>query len=190
MLTASELRPGIAIRFEDQIYKVIAADYHPGQGKMGGVTHARLRNLSTGTLWEHGFRSELKVEEVALEKRSADFLYADAEECTFMDPLTFDQYTVSVTSLGHQARLLSPEMRVNIELLDGRPISVQFPDTVDLRVTDTTPPMHNTQDSTWKTARLATGLEIQVPQFIKIGDVVRVDANVLRYMDRARTVSR
>lgn len=61
MITASQLRAGMAIRFEREIYKVLIADYHPGQGKMGGTSHARLRNLSTGTLWEHSFRSDLKL---------------------------------------------------------------------------------------------------------------------------------
>ena len=91
MVAASQLRAGMAIRFEGQVYKVLAADYHPGQGKMGGTTHARLRNLSSGTLWEHGFRSDLKLEDLPVEKQSLDYLYADGEEHYFMNPDTFEQ---------------------------------------------------------------------------------------------------
>ena len=69
MVTASQLRVGMAIKFEGQRYKVVAAEYHGGQGKMGGTTHTRLQNLDTRTFWEHSFRSELKLEEIALEKR-------------------------------------------------------------------------------------------------------------------------
>jgi elongation factor P len=189
MMTASQIRPGMAIRFDNQTYKIVAAEYQPGQGKMGGVMHARLKNLTTGTFWEHGFRAELKVEEVPIEKRVADFLYMDGDDCTFMDPLTFEQHTVPAASLGRQAQLLAPEMRVQMEFVHGAPVSVQFPDTLEIRVKDTTPPAH-TQDSTWKSALLEGGLEIMVPQFIKIGDMIRIDGAELRYMDRARSAGR
>ena len=75
MVSASQLRLGMVVRYENHTYRVVAAEYHPGQGKMGGVTHARLKNLSTGTFWEHSFRSELKLEEVASDQRAMDFLY-------------------------------------------------------------------------------------------------------------------
>jgi translation elongation factor P/translation initiation factor 5A len=70
MITASQLRAGMAIKYEGQKYKVLTADYHPGQGKMGGATHARLQNLSTATLWEHSFRSDLKLEEIPIDRVS------------------------------------------------------------------------------------------------------------------------
>lgn len=73
MLLATQLRAGMAIRYEGQPYKVLAADYHPGQGRMGGSCHARLRNLDTGTLWEHSFRSEMKLEEIPLSKQPSSF---------------------------------------------------------------------------------------------------------------------
>ncbi len=68
MFSASQIRPGMAIRYEGQSYRVIAADYHPGQEKMGGVNHLRLKSLATRTTWEHRFRSELKVEELLVER--------------------------------------------------------------------------------------------------------------------------
>ena len=73
MVTASQLRAGMAIKFEHQDYKVVAAEYHPGQGKMGGVAHVRLRNLTTGTFWEHSFRAELKLETLPRRSRSSSF---------------------------------------------------------------------------------------------------------------------
>jgi elongation factor P len=107
-----------------------------------------------------------------------------------MDPLTFEQHAIAASMLGRQVQLLVPEMRVQIEFVNGSPVSVQFPDSLELRVVDTAPAMHNTQDSTWKPARLENGIEINVPQFVKTGDVVRVDTADLRYMDRVRTASR
>ena len=190
MILASQLRNGMAIRFEGQPYKVLTAEYQPGQGKMGGVMHARLKNLATGTTWEHGLRAELKVEEIPLERRAADFLYSDANDLVFMDPVSFEQYTLSSEILGRQAQLLTPELRIQIEFVDGRAVAVQFPDSMELRVVDTAPPVHNTQDSTWKQAKLENGVQVMVPQFIKQGDSVRLDTAELRYMDRVKTAGR
>ena len=190
MITASQMRSGMAIRFEGHPYKVIAADYHPGQGKMGGVTHARLRNLDTGTLWEHSFRSDLKVEEIPVDKRPMDFLYTDAGMCHFMDPANYEQHAIPAPMLGEQEALLQADMRLSIEFVEGKPVSVQFPDTLEVRIADTAPPVHGQTDSTWKPAELENGIEIMVPQFIKTGDVVRLDVAQLKYMDRAKAAGK
>jgi elongation factor P len=186
MVTASQLRAGMAIRFEGAVYKVLAAEYHPGQGKMGGSTHARLKNLSSGTLWEHSFRSELKLEDLPVEKQPMDFLYTDADACYFMNPESFEQVPVPAAVVGPQARFLQPEMRVAVEFVEEQPVSVLFPDVVEVRIADTAPPVHAQQDSTWKSARLENGAEIMVPQFLKTGDAIRLDLANLKYMDRAK----
>lgn len=186
MVTASQMRPGMAIRYEGQTYKVLIADYHPGQGKMGGVTHARLKNLSTGTLWEHSFRSDLKLEELAVEKQPMDFLYAAAGESCFMNPETYEQVVFPDSIIGPQARFLLPEMRVTVEFIEGRPVSVLFPDILEVRVAETAPPVHQQQESVWKPARLDNGVEVMVPQFIKVGDSIRLDVANLKYIDRAK----
>ena len=190
MMNASQLRPGMAIRFEGQTYKVLQAEYHPGQGKMGGVAHVRLNNLSTGTLWEHSFRAELKLEVLPVERQSLDFLYADAGQCCFMNPETFEQVEIAASLIGPQASFLQPEMRLPVEFVEGRPVSVVFPDVLEARVADTTPPVHAQQDSTWKAARLDNGVEIMVPQFIKTGDLIRLDVANLKYMERAKSTTK
>jgi elongation factor P len=157
---------------------------------MGGVTHARLKNLATGTTWEHGFRSDLKIEEIPLEKRSVEFLYQDSQECNFMDPENYEQMAIPAEVVGDQARLLVPEMKVTFEFVEGKPVGVTLPDVVEVKIADTAPPMHSTQDNTWKTALLENGLEIMVPPFVKTGDVIRLSTSDIRYMDRARTPAR
>src|SRR2546423_925528 len=112
MVLASQLRAGMAIRYEGQDYKVVAAEYHPGQGRMGGVTHARLRNLDSGNFWEHSFRSEIRLEEVPVEKQVLEFLYADGDQCYFMDPERFEQTEVSRSIVGPQAGFLDPGMKL------------------------------------------------------------------------------
>jgi elongation factor P len=186
MITAQQLRLGAAIRFEGQPYKVISVDYHPGQGKMGGVAHARLRNLDTGTFWEHSFRSEMKLEEISLERRPLEFLYTDADHCHFMDPQTYDQSEVEKAIVGERASFLEPGMRLAVEFVEGRPVGVLFPDVLEVKVADTAPPTHQQADSAFKPARLPNGVEVMVPQFVKTGDVIRLDLLNLRYMDRAR----
>lgn len=190
MVTASQLRTGMAIRFEGQAYKVLACDYHPGQGKMGGTAHVRLKNLSTGTLWEHSFRSELKLEEVPVDKRPLSFLYEDGGQCCFMDPDNYEQVEISAATIGEQARFLTADTVLPVEFVDGRPVSVQFPEVLEVHIADTAPPQHQQQDSTWKPARLENGVEIMVPQFIKTGDNIRLDVTNLRYMDRAKGAGR
>ena len=95
MVLASQLRPGMAIAFENQTYRVVAAEYHPGQGKMGGVMHARLQNVDTGTFWEHSFRAELKLQDYTVERRTLEFLYKDGGQCCFMSPENYEQIEVA-----------------------------------------------------------------------------------------------
>jgi elongation factor P len=187
MVLASQLRAGMAIRFEGQTYKVLVADYHPGQGKMGGATHARLRDLGTGALWEHSFRSERKLDDLPVEKQSMDFLYTDADACYFMNPVSYEQVAVPASLMGAQARFLQPEMRLPVEFVEGEPVSVIFPDIIEVRIAETAPPVHAQQDSTWKEARLENDVEIMVPQFLKTGDVIRLDLQNLKYVDRAKS---
>ena len=187
MVTASQLRVGMAIKFEGQRYKVVAAEYHGGQGKMGGATHTRLQNLDTRTFWEHSFRSELKLEEVALERQALEFLYASGDQCCFMNPETYEQTEVARDSVGEpQAGLLEAGMRISVEFLEGRPVSVLFPEVLEVKIVDTAPPIHQQQDSNYKPAKLANEIEVMVPQFVKTGDAIRLDVPNMKYMDRAK----
>ena len=186
MINASQLRTGMAIRYQGQLYKVVAADYHPGQGRMGGAAHVRLQNLDTGTFWEHSLRSELKLDEVSVERRPMEFLYTNAGQCCFMDPASYEQIEVSSEVVGEKAIFLEPGMRLGVEFLEGRPVSVGFPDVLEVKIADTAPPMHQQADSAFKTAKLANGVEVMVPQFVKNGDVIRLDLATRKYMDRAK----
>lgn len=187
MIPASQLRTGMAIQFEGHPWKVLAAGYHPGHGKMGGVSHARLLNLDTGTQWEHSFRADYRLDDLPVERKAVQFLFEDAGQAVFMDLATAEQHEVPLLLLGERAALLVPEMMVSIEFLGERLVSVVLPDFLELTILDTAPPLHvGGSDATWKPARLENGLEIQVPSFLKTGDSVRVDLNSLRYMDRAK----
>lgn len=190
MVVASQIRVGAVVRFEGHDYKVIGTEYRPGQGRMSGAMHTRLRNLDTGTMWEHAFRAELKLEEIPLDKRTLEFLYADENHCFFMDPENFEQTEIPKPLVGIQARFLEAGMKLAVEFIAGRPIQVLFPDVLEVKIADTAPSAHQQQDTNFKPATLENGVEVLVPQFVKTGDTIRLDIENLRYMDRAKSKSR
>ncbi|HTT63634.1 MAG TPA: hypothetical protein VMG35_17400 [Bryobacteraceae bacterium] len=186
MVVASQMRAGMAIVWENQTYRVVAADYHPGQGKMGGVTHARLQNLETGTFREHSFRAELRFQDLPVEKQALEFLYMDGSQCCFMHPETYEQTEIPQAVAGSRAAFLEPGMKLAVEFVSGRPVQVLIPDVIEVQIADTAPASHQQTDSAFKPARLANGIEVMVPQFIKTGDMIRLDLQTMKYMDRAR----
>jgi elongation factor P len=187
MVLASQMRAGMAIAFEGQRYRVVAAEYHPGQGKMGGVTHARLQNIDTGTFREQSSRAELRFQDLPVERHTMEFLYSDGGRSCFMNPENFEQTEIAESMIGARAPFLEAGMRLGVEFVDGQPVHVLFPDVLELKIADTAPPAHQQVDSNFKPAKLANGLEVMVPQFIKTGDTIRLDVENMRYMDRAKT---
>ena len=153
---------------------------------MGGATRVRLQNTSTAAFWEHSFRAELRLEVVPVEKQHLQYLYSDAEEHYFMNPQTFEQSGIPDSLIGPQSRFLQPEMLLTVEFIEGRPVSVLFPDIMEVRIEETAPPAHGQQDNAWKSAKLGNGVTVLVPQFIKNGDQIRLDINSLKYVDRAK----
>lgn len=190
MILASTLRPGMAIRFDNRPYRVLQAEYHAGQGKMSGAMHARLKDLETGTTWDHSFRSELKLEELPVQRRTLTFLYKDGDQEWFMDPDTFDQTSIPDSIIGEVARFLIPDMQLSAEFVEDRPVGVQFPDVLEVTISDTAPPIKQQADTAWKPAHLENGVDVMVPPFIKTGDAIRLDVAHLKYMDRVKPIGR
>jgi elongation factor P len=187
MRSASELRAGMAVRLEGTLYKVLAADYHAGGGKMGGVTHAKLRNLETGTMREWRFRTDEVVEEIEPERRTMQFLYRDERVSYFMHPQTFEQVEIENQRLGRAAGFLREGMSVPLEFFEDRPVAISFPDIVEARVADTAPPVHGQGiTNVWKEARLDNGQTVMVPPFIAPGEMIRVQVETAGYIERAK----
>jgi len=187
MVIASELREGMIIRVEGQIYKVLEVESKAGAAKMGGVVKTKLINVKTGRLWEPHFRPQEKLDDLELERRTMEFLYASGDTCTFMRPDTFEQIEVPAAVLGLAEKFLQPGMELPVEFFEGEAISIVFPDVTEARVATTAPPSHSQQDSAWKEATLENGLAIRVPLFIAPGEILRVDVRTGRYVERART---
>jgi len=190
MVTASQLRPGMILKVGGDLFKVIESDYHLGQGKMPGSVHAKLRHVVKRVDKEVRFRPEERLEDAQLQKREMEFLYSDADSATFMDPETFDQITVPLEVVGVAQDFLQTEMKIPVEFFEGQPVSLEFPAAVEIKVATTAQPVHQQQDNTYKPATLANGTEVMVPQFIKPGEVVRIEVSTRKYLDRIRTDGR
>jgi elongation factor P len=187
MVIASQLRPGTVLKINNDLFKVIDSQYHIGQGKMPGSVHAKLRNVLKGTFKELRFRPEEQIEETQLEKHEMEYLYSDADSATFMNPRTYDQVSIPLEAIGAVATFLQPEMKVPVEVYQGQPVSIVFPEIVEVKIRTTAQPVHQQQDNTYKSATLENGGELMVPQFIKPGETIRVEVASGKYVDRVRT---
>jgi len=191
MRTGSELRPRMTLRVDGALCRVLSADYHGGQGKMGGVMHAKLRDLQTGKERERRFRAEEAVEEVQPDKQSLQFLYSDGAVSTFMNPQTYEQVAIDSARLGKAAAWLTEETVVPVEFVDGEPLGIVFPEIAEGRVVETAAPYHSPgTDNVWKEARLENGVAVMVPPFIDVGEWIRVDVESSRYLERAKAKAR
>ena len=186
MVIASQLRTGTVLKIGHDIFKVFESSYHIGQGKMPGSVHTRAHNVITGTLKEFRFRPEERLEDTQLQKKDMEFLYADADSVTFMQPDTYEQVSIPREAIGAAAKFLQAEMKVPVEFYEGQPVSIVFPPIAEAKVAVTAQPLHQQQDNTYKSATLENGLEIMVPQFIKPGETVRVEVATEKYVDRVR----
>ena len=183
---ATQLRPGMIIRHEGDLYTVHSVD-HRTPGNKRGAMATRMRSLRTGSIVDYRFRAEDSIERAVFDEIEFEFLYADGEGHHFMNTATYDQIQLGPEVLGDAVYYLIPKTVVKLEFYENKPIGVLLPDTVDLKVVDTEPTLQKaTASAVMKSAKLETGLTIQVPPFISNGDRVKVDTSEARYVQRAQ----
>ncbi len=184
-MKATQLRPGMVIEHEGDLYSVFSVE-HRTPGNKRGSMQTRLRNLRNGAIAEHRFRAEDVVDRAHLDEIEYQYMYADGDGYHFMNLENYEQIHLGKDILGETVDYLIPDMNVTVEYHDGRPLGLLLPDTVDLKVVDTEPGIQKaTASSVMKPATLETGLVIQVPPFINAGDKVKVDTSEARYVQRA-----
>jgi len=182
---ATLLRPGMIIQHEGDLYAVFSVD-HRTPGNKRGSMQTRLRNLKSGTISEYRFRAEDQVDRAILDEYEFQFLYGDPAGYHFMNTENYEQIHLSKEILGDATDYLIPDMNVKIEFHDGRPLGINLPDTVDLKVTDTEPGIQKaTASSVMKPATMETGLIVHVPPFINIGEKIKVNTAEGTYVSRA-----
>ena len=186
-MKASEMEKGQTIRMDGKLYTIVDFE-HVKLGKGGAIYQTKLKSLADGSIQNARIRSEETIEEVELDEKAYEYLYSAGEhERVLMDCVTFDQITVGDDVLGEGVKYLMPNMQIKMELYEGRPITVTLPNTVDLKVVDTQPEIKwATQSAQAKPATLETGAVVNVPPFVKIGEVIRVDTRTGEYVTRVR----
>jgi elongation factor P len=184
-IQATRLRKGMLIKQGEDLFRVLDLT-HLTPGNLRGFVRSKLRNIRTGNLSEHRFRSEDSVERATLDEREMQFLYRDDDLFHFMDTTTFEQIHIAVESIGDAANYIVPDAVIKVAFYEVEPVGIDLPATVDLKVEDTVPGIKGaTASAQVKPARLETGLVVQVPPFINPGDVVRVNTETGEYQSRA-----
>ncbi|MGD8534835.1 MAG: elongation factor P [Candidatus Aminicenantes bacterium] len=186
MINATQIRKGMVIKVEGKLYKVLEAT-HVTPGKGQALMQTKLRNLNDQTLLDYRFRSKDKVEQAYLEKIEMEFLYQDGNEYVFMNLDNYEQNKLSKDVIGAEVAYLIPNVVFFIEMHEGSPVGVEPPLTLDIKVVKTEPFLKGaTQSASSKPAELETGITINVPPFIKEGDIIRIDTRDNKYLERAK----
>ena len=184
MIQSTQLRPGMIIIHEGDLYRVTAI-HHLTPGNKRGFMQTKMKNLRTGVGTEYKFRSEDRIEQAILDSRQMQYLYAEGDLHTFMDTQNYEQITLAAEDIGDLLSYLLPNSIVGIEFHDGKPVGINPPSTVDLEVVDTEPAMKGaTASASYKPAKLETGVTVQVPPFVNIGDRIRVNTETGEYQSR------
>ena len=185
MISATQLRPGMVIKFNNELYSIFSVN-HRTPGNLRGFVQVKMRSLRSGSMTEHRFSSEDRVEKANLEEQEMEYLYDDGEFYYFMNTETFEQMHLMKDLLGDSVQYLIPQLKVAVEFFEGKAISVELPASVDLTVVETEPGLKGaTVSNVTKPAKLETGLVVQVPPFITEGEKIRVNTADATYQERA-----
>ena len=175
----------MVIKFNNELHSVFSMT-HRTPGNLRGFVQAKMRNLRSGSMTEHRFSSEDKVEKAILDEQEMEYLYDDGEYFFFMNTENYEQMHLTKELLGDATEYLIPQLKVSVEFYEGKPISVELPATVDLKVIETEPGLRGaTVSNVTKPAKMETGLVVQVPPFINEGEKIRVNTAEGTYQERA-----
>lgn len=185
-MNASHVRKGNVIIYQDTPHRVLDFE-HRTPGNLRAFVQMKLRNLVSGASMEVRFSATEQVERAILEQHEMEFLYSDPDHYHFMNTENFEQIALDNEALGSGVDYLVPGMRIIVEFFDGQPIGIELPTSVELEVVETEPELKGaTASASYKPATLETGVVVQVPQFIKVGDKVKVNPDDGSYQERAK----
>lgn len=186
MISTSEFRNGARLELDGMPYYIVEFQ-HVKPGKGGAFVRTRLKNLKTGQVLDRTFRSGEKFNEPDLDECDMQFLYASGDSYTFMDTSSYEQFTYDKSQLGNNTDLLKEETIVQILLYEGKPISVELPTFMELKVVETDPGIRgDTASGGTKPAVVETGATIKVPLYLEAGEVIKVDTRTREYVERVR----
>ena len=185
-MRASEMRKGQTVKIDDKLYAIV--DYqHVKLGKGGAVFQTKLKNLIDGSIQNVRLRAEENVDEAFLDKTTYEYLYSAGDEHILMNTATYDQISLDDDAFGDGPKYLIPNSQLQVSMYQGKPVVVTLPNTVDLEVAETAPEIKGaTATNQNKPATLETGLVVQVPPFIKVGEKLRIDTRTGEYVTRVK----
>ena len=185
-IPATQIRRGMVIVFEGEPCRVIEFRHHT-PGNLRAMVQAKLKNLRTGSSFEHRFRAADSIDPASMETHDLEFLYQGGDTYHFMNTENYDQLEMDEEALGDNAQWMQPGMKIQAEYYDGRPVGIKLPNSLVLEVVDTAPVMKTaTKTASSKPAKLENGVTINVPEFVGTGDKVKVNPSTGEYMDRAK----
>lgn len=184
MIDVNELRKGVTFEFSDNLYKVTEYSHHkPGRGK--ATIRVKARNLRTGTLIDLSFNSSDRVQDIRLDFHNVQYLYNDGDFYHFMDLDTYEQPALRGDVLGDATQYLKEGMEVKLTFFENEPLDIDLPTTIDLEVTDALPAVRgDTATGVTKKVTTETGIEVDCPSFVGVGDIIRVDTRTGTYVTR------
>lgn len=185
-ITANELRKGMIIMNNGELCQVVDVEFvRPGNWR--AMAQTKLRNIKTGAIFQQRYQTTEKVEEAIVETRLMQYLYASGNFLYFMDTQTYEQLEMSREVLGDQIKFLKEEMEVYVKIYDGAAIGVELPPAVELEVIEAPPNVRgNSATSGYKPVTCAGGHVVNVPMFIEVGDIIKVDTRTGEYLERAK----
>jgi elongation factor P len=184
-IPATQMRPGMVIKHNGELHAVFSVE-HRTPGNLRAFIQAKLRNLRTGAMFEHRFRSPDPIERIVVDEVNMEYLYNDGDDYYFMNTENYEQTHLTRDTLGDSAEYLTPNLQIKVEFYDGKAVGIELPQTVELTVVETEPGLKSaTASSVTKPAKLETGLVVQVPPFINEGEKIRVDTAEGAYLSRA-----
>jgi elongation factor P len=186
MPPAKQFRVGQTLMYEGELWRVLSKDII-APGNWRAFVQMKLRNVIRGTQKEQRFSADEELERAILDKRPMEYLYSDGQMYHFMDPKSYEQIQLSIDLLGDVVKYLVPNTLLTVESYEDKPIGVELPATVRLKVTETEPGLKTaTVTNTYKQATLETGALVQVPPFITEGELVEIDTATGEYLGRAK----
>ena len=185
MIQATQLRPGMCILHAGDVCRVMSVQ-HVTPGNWRGMVQSRMRNLRTGNSFEHRFSSTDKLERAILDTHPMVYLYSDPSGHHFMNERTYEQLTLGEEVLGDALLYLLPNTVITVDFFEAQPVGIELPNTVILEVVETEPGLKGaTASSSYKPAKLETGLVVQVPPFVAPGTRIQIDTRDNKYLSRA-----
>lgn len=186
MLNATDLRNGAVFKEGNNILQVVNYE-HIKMGRGSGTIKVKVKNLRTGAIIEKSFITGARVDEANVQKSKAQFLYRDGDNFYFMDPVSFEQFSLQSAALGEQAKFLRDGLEVSLIVSEGEALGLELPNSLIYEITETGPgEKGNTVSNVYKDAVLDNGLVVKVPMFMKVGDKVKVDTRTGQYVERVK----